>query len=330
MTRDHLSDLERIENRFADTPELLRLFPLLKAVILIDVQENETTSQMPGDARADNTRKLLAACLAQAAAEQPTVLIFDDAHWMDASSWSLLRMVFQELGGVMLVVAFRPDTERLRANIAELDSLPDFRAIKLDNLAAGEIASMLRRKFAVRQIAAPIVDAIYEHADGNAFFSLELGYALIDAGIIRVENDACEVSGDLAEFEFPATVEKVISGRVDVLRPELQLTLKVASVIGRIFDLQSLSHIHPIESDRPELEEYLETLADLELTPLHTPPPDQEKHLQARHHPPRSVFATIVLPAVSVAQITRRMDGNQIYGPDPISLCRACSSLEVG
>jgi tetratricopeptide (TPR) repeat protein len=52
------------------------------------------------------------------------------------------------------------------------------------------------------------------------------------------------------------------------------LTLKVASVIGRIFAFRVLQAIHPIEADKPELNQYLETLTRLSLTLIESETPD--------------------------------------------------------
>jgi tetratricopeptide (TPR) repeat protein len=52
------------------------------------------------------------------------------------------------------------------------------------------------------------------------------------------------------------------------------LTLKVASVIGRIFAYRMLEAIHPIENDKPALPDYLEALARLRLTLIESEMPD--------------------------------------------------------
>ncbi len=49
----------RIAGKMAAQPELARLLPLLNAVIPIQIPDNELTSEMTGDVRAENTRQLL-------------------------------------------------------------------------------------------------------------------------------------------------------------------------------------------------------------------------------------------------------------------------------
>jgi predicted ATPase len=62
------------------------------------------------------------------------------------------------------------------------------------------------------------------------------------------------------EIPFPTTAQGVIISRIDRLSPSEQLTLKVASVIGRVFSRQVLYDIFPVVSDKPHLDNHLQTL----------------------------------------------------------------------
>ncbi|HMD80114.1 MAG TPA: hypothetical protein VKE92_02330, partial [Anaerolineales bacterium] len=69
-------------------------------------------------------------------------------------------------------------------------------------------------------------------------------------------------------------LQAAITNRIDSLDPSQQLTLKVASVIGRIFALRVLEAVHPIEADKPALPDYMETLTRLSLTLVESESPD--------------------------------------------------------
>ncbi|MGH2522430.1 MAG: response regulator [Anaerolineales bacterium] len=60
---------------------------------------------------------------------------------------------------------------------------------------------------------------------------------------------------------------------IDRLSPADQLTLKAASVIGRVFLVEVLRDTYPDEADRPNLDEHLRTLEDLDLIIPHSPEP---------------------------------------------------------
>ncbi len=92
-----------------------------------------------------------------------------------------------------------------------------------------------------------------------------------------IENQECHVHTRFMNFEdltLPDTLQAAITNRIDSLNPSQQLTLKVASVIGRIFAFRALEAIHPIEADRSALPDYLETLTRLSLTMVESEAPD--------------------------------------------------------
>jgi hypothetical protein len=92
-----------------------------------------------------------------------------------------------------------------------------------------------------------------------------------------VEEHEARINEGFSNFEgltLPDTLQAAITNRIDSLGPSQQLTLKVASVIGRIFAFRMLQAIYPIDTDKPALREYLETLTRLSLTLLESEVPD--------------------------------------------------------
>jgi tetratricopeptide (TPR) repeat protein len=94
---------------------------------------------------------------------------------------------------------------------------------------------------------------------------------------LTIKDQECEIDPRFANFEeltLPDTLQAAITNRIDSLDPSQQLTLKVASVIGRIFALRVLEAVHPIEADKPALPDYMETLTRLSLTLIESEAPD--------------------------------------------------------
>jgi hypothetical protein len=119
-------------------------------------------------------------------------------------------------------------------------------------------------------------DLIVSRAEGNPFFSEELALALRDAGVIRVEDGVCRLApgADLHSEALPTTLQGVITSRIDRLSVEQQLTLKVASVVGRSFGLRILHAIHPINERRSDLLEDLDALERAALAQAEKPDPE--------------------------------------------------------
>ncbi|GIK43899.1 MAG: adenylate/guanylate cyclase domain-containing protein [Chloroflexota bacterium] len=259
-----------------DVPELLRLAPLLNSVLPLGLQENDLTRQMSGQTRADNTRNLLLTLLQQATTQSPTLIILEDAHWLDSASWVLARLVSQRVQQVLLVVVARPLADPLPAEYSQLLQGAGVQRLKLEALSPEETVALVCQRLSAKSLPEPVSVLIRAKAEGHPFFSEELAYALRDAGLIRLVGGECQLASEtnaFSELSLPDTVEEVITSRIDHLNPSQQLILKVASVIGRTFPVELLRDIHPIEADKPQLPTQLTILAHLDITRLDTPEP---------------------------------------------------------
>jgi predicted ATPase len=119
---------------------------------------------------------------------------------------------------------------------------------------------------------------VRERADGNPFFAEELVHMMRDTGLILIEGEECQLrpdAGDVSTWNIPRTVEGTILSRIDRLTAQQQLTLKVASVVGRVFPYRTLYDIHPIEEDRVAIAGHFDVLERLDLTPLERTEPDR-------------------------------------------------------
>lgn len=265
---------ERLFDRLP--PGARPLAPLLNAVLPLDLPDNELTAQLSGEARQDNTHQLLVDLLREATGGRPGVLLFDDAHWLDSVSWTLIGRVRRNVTPLLLVVGMRPTGEEASAALADLLAAPDARRLVLDTLPAPAIEALVRRRLGVERLPAAVVRLIREKAEGHPFFSEELAYALRDAGLLRIVNGEAQLApdADLTALDFPTTIQGVITSRIDRLSPSQQLTVKVASVIGRIFAVRTLDGVYPIEGGEAQLRANLQRLERLDITPQETPEPN--------------------------------------------------------
>ena len=257
-------------------PNMAQWVPLLNAVLALDTPDNDLTRHIHGEARAHDIRRLLVGLLEQAAKTTPVLLIIEDAHWLDSPSWALVRAAAQELPQVYLLIVTRPFGDTPPPDYSRLLEIPTVRMLQLQPLPTDDAFALVCQRLGTRTLPQPVRDLIAEKAEGHPFFSEELAYALRDSGLLRIENGESQLNATLEELNtlIPNTIEGVITSRIDRLTSQQQLTLKVASVIGRVFAMRVLHDIHPIHADRPLLQEHLQRLEQLDLTPLDTPAPD--------------------------------------------------------
>jgi hypothetical protein len=175
------------------------------------------------------------------------------------------------------VLSLRPLPEPHPADYRFLAEMPGSETIRLGALPSAESITLVCQRLNVPAVPESVERLIISKAEGHPFFCEELVYALRDSGLIQVANGECRVTtsdASLLSLHFPDTIEGVITSRIDALSPQQQMTLKVASVIGRIFGYQALSSVFPIEDDKPNLLGYLNALERLEITQLETKEPD--------------------------------------------------------
>jgi class 3 adenylate cyclase/tetratricopeptide (TPR) repeat protein len=262
-------------------PDEAALAPLLNAVLPLDLPETATTTTLDGPRRAEATRDLLLRLLGRAAARAPTLLLLEDAHWFDSASWALALAVSQRVRPLLMALALRPLSDDARDAATAPLEYAQLRAIararlRLDMLAPAEVFALVCRRLGVAALPEPVADLIREKAQGHPFFSEELAYALRDAGLIGVVDGVCVIApeADLAALSFPETVQGAIISRIDRLTSTQQLTLKVASVIGRVFPVRTLQAVYPVATDAGRLGDDLTALARLDITPQEAPEPE--------------------------------------------------------
>lgn len=265
-----------IQDQLADRPALHRLAPLVNAVVPVDLPENAITAQMTGEVRADNTRELLLALLSDALDEGSAVVVVEDLHWLDSASAALLREMLQRLPSLLVVATTRPPSSVDPSG--GLEGLLDdagFERLPLRPLDLDETAELIRARLGIRELPRVIAERVHAKAGGNPFFSEELVLAMRDCGVVAVEN-GCAIWHERDDELLPDTLQGVVTSRIDRLEASEQLTMKVASVLGRIFGFGMLRDVHPLQLEERGLRRDLDTLERVDITRLLRPEPELE------------------------------------------------------
>jgi predicted ATPase len=175
---------------------------------------------------------------------------------------------------LLLVIAARPLSEPLPTGYAQLQQVPHLQTVSLKALSPQETYLLACEHLEAASLPGPLVELL-QKAAGNPLVIEEAVYQLRDEGYLTVADGKCALvpEANLQGFTFPTTAQGVLISRIDRLSPSEQLTLKVASVIGRTFSRQMLHDVFPVESDKARLEQHLQTLQQLELIAHNAPQP---------------------------------------------------------
>jgi tetratricopeptide (TPR) repeat protein len=171
------------------------------------------------------------------ARERPTLLVFEDVHWADASLLDLVEAIAGRVRDVplFLLVLARPELREVRP--AWGSGLPASTSLRLDPLGERESIELAARLLAQRAgpAAEDVVARLGEMAEGNPLFIEELAASLVERATDTVA-------------ELPTTVKGIIAARLDALPPEERAAVLDASVIGKVFWRGALARL----SARPE------------------------------------------------------------------------------
>ena len=265
-------------------PAAADLAPLLNPVLALDLPETAATAELGGQGRAAGARDLLIRLL-RAVLDGPAVLVVEDAHWLDSASTGLVLALSRERLPLLLVVATRSPGEA--GTVADdlawgayrrLLRAPDIDRLLLDRLSSEAVAALVGQRLGTDEVPEVLAQLVEDKAEGNPLFTEELTFALRDSGLVRVVDGKVELVsevGDVLERRLPHTVHGAVTSRIDRLTPTQQLTVKVASVIGRVFAVGILRDVHPLRQlAAMTLSHDLDEIERANLTVLDTPEPD--------------------------------------------------------
>lgn len=255
-------------------PALLPRLPLLGAVLNVQIPDNDLTSSFDAKLRKESLESLLVDCLRKRARNTPLLLVLEDCHWLDPLSHDLLEVIARAVMDlpVLIALAFRPlPTDRFR--VPRVSLLSHFTEIPLHDLPAGEIEQLVSFKLGQiygeqARLPEALINKISQRAEGNPFYIEELLNYLHDRNIDPQQPEALE------QIDLPDSLYSLILSRIDQLTENQKTLLKVASVIGRLFRAAMLWGIYNQFGDRERLRADLDTLSDLDLTPMDTPEPE--------------------------------------------------------
>jgi DNA-binding CsgD family transcriptional regulator/tetratricopeptide (TPR) repeat protein len=190
--------------------------------------------------------------LTRLAADQPLLIIIEDAHWSDETSLEFLLYLARRAGPhpILLALTYRSDEVYAELNhfLAELDRerIAHERVateIKLAPFTATEVDYMLRTTFDLkRPVRAEFLEAICTLTEGNPFFIEEVLKSLLTAGEIFHADSGWDRK-PMNELHIPRSLQDAVQRRVERLSQTTRHTLNLAAVAGQRFDFALLQEL---------------------------------------------------------------------------------------
>jgi class 3 adenylate cyclase len=185
-----------------------------------------------GEAADRETLFFSARVLVEALAERgPTMLLFEDIHWADASLLDLVEMLAARVRDVPLLLLALSRPELLTDRPTWGGGLPAYTALPLDRLSDDDAQELAGRLLDRAGTSPEQADAVARTGEGNPLFIEELAASLSERSTL--------------DAGLPTSVRAIVAARLDALPAAERAVLVDAAVVGRVFWRGALARISP-------------------------------------------------------------------------------------
>jgi class 3 adenylate cyclase/tetratricopeptide (TPR) repeat protein len=170
---------------------------------------------------------------------QPVLLVFEDLHWIDAETQTLLDSLVESLptARLLLLVNYRPEYQHGWGRKTY------YLQLRLDPLPVANADELLQALLGGDPSLAPLKPLLIALTDGNPFFLEESVRTLVETQGLVGAQGAYRLARALPSIQVPSTVQTVLAARIDRLPPEEKQLVQTAAVIGHEVPLALLQAV---------------------------------------------------------------------------------------
>jgi class 3 adenylate cyclase/tetratricopeptide (TPR) repeat protein len=198
------------------------------------------------------------------AEENPTVMVFEDVQWADASLVDFIEYLLEWSRNFPIFVLTLARPEFLDRRPSWGAGRRNFTSLFLEPLSPEAMGELLHGL--VPGLPDDLSLQILERAQGIPLYAVETVRMLLDRGLLTQEGSVYKPTGPISSLEVPETLHALIAARLDGLTPEERRLIQDASVLGKTFFQAGLAAVSGTPED--ELEPLLASLVRKEILSL--------------------------------------------------------------
>jgi class 3 adenylate cyclase/DNA-binding winged helix-turn-helix (wHTH) protein/tetratricopeptide (TPR) repeat protein len=210
------------------------------AVLSIPCEHRYGALAMMPQKHKDETLRTLVDISEAAARGQPSVLLFEDAHWADPTTLEVLDLLVDRVKTVPLLVVL---THRLEFQ-SRWAGQGHVGALNLTKLTRTQSAAIVSSLAGGRTLPAPLLEQILTRTDGVPLFVEELTKSILEAGELTEKGHHYEYSGSGRPVTIPATLRNSLMARLDRFTPVKEIA-QIGAAIGRAFSYELIAAVAP-------------------------------------------------------------------------------------
>jgi tetratricopeptide (TPR) repeat protein len=202
----------------------------------------------------------------------PTVLVFEDMQWADASLLEFVEYLLEwsKSSSLFVLVLTRPELLDKRPNWGARHR--NFTSLHLGPLSESAMTELLDGF--VPGLPEQLREQILARAEGVPLYAVETVRMLLDRGLLVQEGSVYRPTGEIPSLEVPETLHGLVASRLDGLPAEERRLLQDAAVLGKTFTRQGLAAVEGVTE--AELDPLLASLARKEILGVQADPTSPE------------------------------------------------------
>jgi class 3 adenylate cyclase/predicted ATPase len=261
------SRLEKLQALLARAAPSDEDVAFLADLLSLPASERYPLPNLSSQRKKDRTLEALIHQLEGLVRQQPALMVFEDAHWIDPTSRELLDLAVERVRSlpVLLIVTFRPEFQ------PPWIGQPQVSMVALNRLDWRDRMTLVEQIAGGKALPDEVVTQIVDRADGVPLFVEELTKSVLESGLLREEADRYVLDGALPPFAIPTSLHDSLMARLDRLA-SVRRVAQIGAAIGRAFPYALLHAVSRLPED--ELQTALDRLVASELVFQRGMPPD--------------------------------------------------------
>jgi class 3 adenylate cyclase/tetratricopeptide (TPR) repeat protein len=215
----------------------------------------------------DETLRTLVDLMEAAARQQPSVMLFEDAHWADPTTLEVLDLLIDRVRTVPLLVVLthRPEFQSHWSDQGHVG------ALNLSKLTRAQSAAMVSALAGGKALPGSLLEQILTRTDGVPLFVEELTKSVLETGELKEAGDHYYFGGSARPITIPATLRDALMARLDRFMPVKEIA-QIGAAIGREFSYELIAAVAPMPE--AQLDDALAQLSASGLAFRRGTPPD--------------------------------------------------------
>lgn len=215
-----------------------RVAPLFGSLLSIPTEERYAPLDLSPLQQKDATVTALVDHFIGLAHDQPLVIAFEDAHWIDPTSREVLDLLVERVHNapILVIVTCRSEFQ------ASWKPQYHITTLVLKRLSRQLRLTLVERVAGTRELPKEIIEEIILKTDGVPLFIEELTKTVLESNVLTEKNGRYVLAGPWHQLAIPATLTDSLMARLDRMGPFKRIA-QIGGTIGREFSYELLCAI---------------------------------------------------------------------------------------